>query len=133
MELQARVVARALSGAVDLPSRQAMEDAVREEAEAKCRARVPARHWHTQGPLQWGYNQQLAALAGPDTPAQPRWRQLLYNATGVARRSNLERYRDLPLPELEDDAVSEMEDDIRQQLQQLQLWLEAQATVAAAQ
>lgn len=57
----------------------------------------------------------------------------VYGEAGVARRSNLERYRDLPLPELEDDVVREMEGDIRQQLQQLQLWLEAQSTVAAVQ
>ena len=96
VELQARWVARALSGARPLPPPD-----VRAASAAAAAARLaPAggpiaeRHAHRmEGGEQFTYMQHLAELAGCAAP--PAWRQALYEITGSTKRLAPGQYREM--------------------------------------
>lgn len=91
MQLQTRLVARVLSGRVELPSQEEMErDQVKPSS-------PDIKYTHRMaGDLQWEYNTWLVEACG-DVEAWPRERVEMYEACGRNRRENLETYRDIPL------------------------------------
>ncbi|PSC74279.1 Flavin-containing monooxygenase FMO GS-OX-like 3 [Micractinium conductrix] len=97
MELQARWVACALSGAAPLPPRAKMEAAAAAFYAGLDAAGVPKRWTHRQaGDEQRRYNAAVVAAAGDPPP--PPWLHQLYEATWAARALYGERqFRDSPL------------------------------------
>ena len=100
-ELQARWVARALSGAVSLPDAPAMAAAVQSFYESLAASGVAGRYTHCQGDSQWQYNAELAAMSDmlslpgvPEVAAAPQWREAMYRVAGEVKRSCPETYRD---------------------------------------
>ncbi|MEW5305259.1 MAG: hypothetical protein WDW36_007814 [Sanguina aurantia] len=94
MELQAKLVARVLSGRAALPSeREMMTDAQGQIDELKA-AGLPPKQLHMQNMAQFEYNDSLAALCGPDVPTTPAWRVDMYRETGVLKRASPDHYRD---------------------------------------
>ena len=99
-ELQAAAVARLLSGAAPMPSKEEME---RGAAAAAARLRphggdVEQRHAHrmTTADEQYEYSDRVAHVAG--IPRQPPWRKRAYIATGEHRREHgVGRYRDVEM------------------------------------
>lgn len=104
-ELQSKLVARAFSGAVQLPPPATIL------AEAKDRAReaeqhgFEMRHVHNlalpQSGEQWRYDDEIAAIAG--VSGIPPWMPPLYDAAADARGSKPELYRDLPLKGVDEE------------------------------
>ena len=47
---------------------------------------VPVRYLHMQGEEQWGYNDGLAALCGPDVARTLSWRRRMYAGPGEEGR-----------------------------------------------
>jgi len=92
MQLQTRLVARILSGRVELPSQEEMErDQVKPSS-------TDVKYTHRMaGDVQWEYNAWLVEACGSDVEEWPRERVEMYEACGRNRRENLETYRDIPL------------------------------------
>lgn len=113
-QLQARVVARALSGRIELPSSAEMAAAAFAHQETlEPVGSVPRRFAHQLGDDQFGYNDRLSALCG--TEPLPRWRADMYWATGKNKRARPEEYRDSWPDEdasLLDAAVAEAEAEL---------------------
>lgn len=99
-ELQSRWIARCLSGKVSLPTEYAMEEDVHAFYAALEREGLPMRYTHRmQGDIQREYNAWLEAACGDEIGSTwAEWRQAMYSATGVARRSFGVTFRDKPLP-----------------------------------
>jgi hypothetical protein len=94
MQLQTRLVARVLSGRVELPSQEEME---RDQVQPNS---MDVKYTHRMsGDVQWEYNAWLVEACG-DVEPWPRERVELYEACGKNRRENLETYRDIPLVSL---------------------------------
>ncbi|KAG2485336.1 hypothetical protein HYH03_015918 [Edaphochlamys debaryana] len=93
-EAQARLVARLLSGRAALPPREAMEADVAAWGETMRQRGMPKRHSHMLGDDQFAYCDRLAALAGPDVPRLPPWREALYRAISKLKRSDPDNYKD---------------------------------------
>jgi hypothetical protein len=96
-ELQAKLVARALSGRVQLPSADAMREEIKTFYGRLEEQKVATRYTHMQGSSQWHYNDHLATLCGPDVHKTAEWRIQMYNATSMMRELDPEFYRDIPL------------------------------------
>lgn len=79
--MQAKLVARALSGRVVLPSPEAMLQAVHASYRELQARGVPQRYTHMQSGEQWAYNDALAAMCGPDVPPTADWRIRMYVET----------------------------------------------------
>ncbi|KAI3437777.1 hypothetical protein D9Q98_000224 [Chlorella vulgaris] len=95
--LQSRWIAQVLAGAVELPSRQDMEQHIAEFYASLDASGTPQRYTHRQSDgVQWEYNRWLAEQCG-DEP-EPAWRQELYKCGGLSRKENAGGYRDQPLP-----------------------------------
>jgi hypothetical protein len=91
MQLQTRLVARILSGRVELPSQEEME---RDQVNPSS---PDVKYTHRMaGDVQWEYNAWLVKACG-DVEAWPTERVEMYEACGRNRRENLETYRDIPL------------------------------------
>ena len=81
--LQAKVIAKVLSGRVALPSRQAMESDTLDIYEKLSAHFKPVRYYHNQGEDmpkilgQWAYNDDLCSWAGLDSEKPPQWRRVL--------------------------------------------------------
>ena len=86
-ELQAKLVARVLSGKAVLPSREEMEQHTAASDTSMMARGVPLRHYHMQGESQWDYNNGIAALCGPDVAKTPAWRIKMYSESGVWGRN----------------------------------------------
>lgn len=98
-ELQARWVAHVLAGVAALPSRQDMEAHAASFYASLAEAGVPVRYTHRMsGSVQWEYNRWLAVQCGEPTWQGASWREAMYNACGMSRKLNAERYRDCQLP-----------------------------------
>ena len=93
-ELQARWVARLLSGAVPLPSEATMARAIAEaEAALQPRGAKPRRHAHAMTQAeQFDYDDRLAAYAC--TTPLPPWRREMYAANSRNKRARPDTYRD---------------------------------------
>ena len=90
-ELQAKLVARVLSGAATLPPRNAMERAA---LAALPVGTTPRRHAHAMTiDEQFAYNDRLAALAG--APPLPPWRKQMYAENSRNKRARPDTYRDV--------------------------------------
>ena len=99
-ELQARWIARALSGASSLPSQGEMDSAVDAfERTLEPIGSTPRRHAHQLGDEQFAYNDRLAEYCGCDS--LPAWRASMYRATGKNKRANPEEYRSAHWQDLE--------------------------------
>ncbi|GAX79852.1 hypothetical protein CEUSTIGMA_g7292.t1 [Chlamydomonas eustigma] len=96
-ELQAKLVARALSGRVQLPSIQDMWREINAFYDQLEQQKIATRYTHMQGASQWDYNDRLAILCGPDVIKTAEWRIQMYNATSAIRELDPESYRDIPL------------------------------------
>lgn len=81
-ELQAKLVARVLSGKAVLPNRKQMEREMLARDEELIISGVPSRHFHMQGDSQWVYNDGIAALCGLDVEQTPSWRVKMYAESG---------------------------------------------------
>ncbi|WIA31017.1 hypothetical protein OEZ86_001056 [Tetradesmus obliquus] len=93
-ELQAKLIARLLSGRAQLPPVSEMQ-AHRAAHYAQMQAEgVPLRHCHMMGEQQWAYNDWLAEAAGADVAKLPAWRAAMYASTGVNKRAHPDDYRD---------------------------------------
>ncbi|KAK3242162.1 Flavin-containing monooxygenase FMO GS-OX5 [Cymbomonas tetramitiformis] len=93
-ELQAKYIARALSGRLELPSAKEMQAAISEWE--KCLAPEgprPRHHAHMLGDEQFAYNNRLCAACGVEPLAA--WRESMYYATGKNKRARPEEYRDI--------------------------------------
>lgn len=93
-EAQARLVSKVLANEVALPPREEMLAT----AEKPLGPGVKQRHAHMLGDMQWAYNQELCEMmqerdlgrkVGPGS-----WRQRMYAATGMNKRSQPVEYRD---------------------------------------
>jgi hypothetical protein len=80
--LQAKLVARVLSGRVSLPSQMEMEALVkRRKQELEARG-IPHRHFHMQGGEQWAFNDSIASMCGDDVAKTPAWVIKMYDESG---------------------------------------------------
>ena len=105
-ELQSKWVARVLSGRSTLPPVPVMCQDIEAFYDQLALAGVSRQYAHRQlGPVQWAYNDFLAAQCGPDVPRWPQWRAALYSATGTSRQKNFDLYRDVPLAEAVPEAA----------------------------
>lgn len=95
MEMQSKWFARLLSGRFQLP--EALDEAVREEADALRQSGQPMRHFHRLGDAQFDYMNALAAECG--APPLPDWFRPLAGEVHAARMASPEGFRDLPLKE----------------------------------
>ncbi|GAX79854.1 hypothetical protein CEUSTIGMA_g7294.t1 [Chlamydomonas eustigma] len=97
LELQAKLVARALSGRIMLPRPEVMKEEIMAFYEQLKEDNVPTKYTHMQvGQAQWDYNNKLAALCGEDVPETPSWRMKMAEATGLIKTRHAESYRDVP-------------------------------------
>ena len=107
-ELQARWIARMLSGAVPMPSAdEALRGAAALESQLEPNGPLPRRHAHCFGDAQFEYNDRMAKLAGVAPHAG--WRARMYKATGLNKRANPETYRDAEMPDAEELEAAEKE------------------------
>ena len=99
-EIQSRWIARMLSGAVPMPSREDMVTfAAQLESTLEPHGGVPRRHAHCFGDKQWEYNARIASMS--DGPGLESWREQMYIATGKNKRANPETYRDAHMSDAE--------------------------------
>ncbi|KAK9908844.1 hypothetical protein WJX75_003644 [Coccomyxa subellipsoidea] len=107
-ELQAKWIARVLSGRVSLPTQRHMLADISAFYAALEKQGVPKRHTHLLGDKQWEYNDWLAAACGPDVTPLPQWRPKMYKVAGDTKRACPETYRDVwPESELVAEAAAE--------------------------
>eukprot|EP00892_Ulva_mutabilis_P007449 jgi/Ulvmu1/5076/UM021_0093.1 len=78
-EIQARAVARWLSGRVLTPSQVEMEEWTENFYRTIQEAGVAGRHVHKQGGAQFAYNEAVAAMS--EAPPPPPWRKALWDST----------------------------------------------------
>ena len=91
-DLQTRFFMKTLSGQVKLPSQEMMMKDLRDEEEWKrSELKMPAKHFHKMGVLQWKYNKDIAAL-GQLEPISDAVENL-YNAVHQRRRQVLPYYK----------------------------------------
>lgn len=80
-ELQAKLVARVLSGRSTLPSQVEMTEDTQRLYKLYQDKNVPVQYFFNQSdamPInQWQYNDELAQLCGPDVPTSAKWRREL--------------------------------------------------------
>ena len=96
-----------LSGRAALPPTPEMWRQIDAFHEQQALVGVEKQYTHRQlGPVQWAYNQWIVDQLGPDVPAWPAWRGMLYTATGASRVANFDTYRDVPLPEVQPEAAA---------------------------
>jgi hypothetical protein len=81
-ELQAKLVARVLSGKAVLPTREEMERSMEARDREMAASGVPTRHFHMQGESQWEYNDGIANLCGLDVARTSAWRIKMYSESG---------------------------------------------------
>ena len=106
-EVQARWIAKALSGAVALPGRAEMARAAAEAEARDERDAVADRHAHRMGSGQFAYNDRLLAYCG-EPGGFPKWREAMYVATGARKRAFPATYRDGPAaPWSDEEALRE--------------------------
>lgn len=102
-ELQAKLVARALSGRASLPSQDHMLHDIADFYQLLIDSGVPVRYTHNQTEVmpvnQWVYNAKLAQLCGPDVKVQPDWLRTLYSATTANILGSPDTFRDVWGPE----------------------------------
>lgn len=103
-ELQARWIARCLSGKCTLPPPEAMLKDVELFYASMAAEGVPQRYAHRmQGDIQGEYNRWVSRQCGDDEDVGwPWWRGHLYQACGASRRANGLLFREVPLPEAEE-------------------------------
>jgi len=108
-ELQAKWIAKLLSGETKLPSKDEMMKNVEDFESERKKKNIPKRHWHCLGDDQFAYNDRIAEYAGE--PKMSKWRSEMYTKTGLNKRTNPEKYRD----EFNDmDALQKaLEEDLR--------------------
>eukprot|EP00200_Dunaliella_tertiolecta_P007682 CAMPEP_0202382138 /NCGR_PEP_ID=MMETSP1127-20130417/41302_1 /ASSEMBLY_ACC=CAM_ASM_000462 /TAXON_ID=3047 /ORGANISM="Dunaliella tertiolecta, Strain CCMP1320" /LENGTH=615 /DNA_ID=CAMNT_0048981271 /DNA_START=66 /DNA_END=1913 /DNA_ORIENTATION=+ len=94
MELQGKLIARALSGRAQLPSPEEMSAEAHQYLEGLQQAGISLRFAHMQNLAQFAYNDELAEMCG-DVEKLPSWRQAMYIAAGMNKRSFPESYRDV--------------------------------------
>lgn len=92
MELQSRLFAQLLSGRIPTPSKADMIVEHAANVAALDAADVPRRHRFRYGARQFDMLEDLARRVG--SPPPPPWFRARYEATGEARRSNPDGYRD---------------------------------------
>ncbi|KAF6256908.1 hypothetical protein COO60DRAFT_1702105 [Scenedesmus sp. NREL 46B-D3] len=93
-ELQAKLIARLLSGRACLPSVADMEaDTAAHYAQLQAEG-APLRYCHMMSEQQWAFNDWLADAAGPDVAKLPAWRPAMYASTGANKRAHPDGYRD---------------------------------------
>ncbi|KAK9815265.1 hypothetical protein WJX72_000885 [[Myrmecia] bisecta] len=101
-ELQAKYVARVLSGRVVLPSRASMEADIQTFQDLLERAGVPVRYTHNQSDAmpvdQWAYNDWLAEACGEDVPRPAGWRRRMHTLLSSLIFGRPDSFRDQALP-----------------------------------
>ncbi|EFN57454.1 hypothetical protein CHLNCDRAFT_30388 [Chlorella variabilis] len=111
-QLQSRWIAKVLAGAVQLPSRQEMEQHVADFYASLKATGVPVRYTHRQSDgMQWQYNAWLAEQCGDEPGAA--WREQMYKACGQSRKTNASKYRDASLPGAEEAEQAAREEACR--------------------
>ncbi|GLC56964.1 hypothetical protein PLESTB_001168300 [Pleodorina starrii] len=105
-QLQSKLIARLLSGRVQLPSREQMDADIAAHFEAMQTQGLPMRYVHMQGQQQFTYNDLLVRLCGPDVAPLPRWRAELNRIIGAYKRERPEDYRDVNLATTSPDAAA---------------------------
>jgi len=91
-DLQVRFFIRTLKGEVNLPSATEMlSDTTEEEEWRRTELKMPDKHFHKMGVLQWKYNKEIAAMGGL-TPICDSVENL-YNAVHERRRKYLPYYK----------------------------------------
>ncbi|GLI64600.1 hypothetical protein VaNZ11_007907 [Volvox africanus] len=105
-QLQSKLIARLLSGRVQLPRRKQMEEDIEAHFEAMRAQQLPKRYAHMQGQQQFAYNDMLAKLCGPDVVPLPWWRAELNRLTGLCKRDRPDDYRNVELATISSDAAA---------------------------
>ena len=91
-ELQAKWIAKLLSGELKLPPTKEMMKHVENFENDRESQNIPKRHWHCLGAEQFAYNDRIAEYA-KETKLK-EWRREMYEKTGINKRTNPEKYRD---------------------------------------
>tara|TARA_X000000368_G_scaffold235893_1_gene186345 strand:- start:26665 stop:28785 length:2121 start_codon:yes stop_codon:yes gene_type:complete len=91
-ELQAKWIAKLLSGDLKLPPTKEMLKHVENFENDRKSQNIPKRHWHCLGAEQFAYNDRIAEYA-KETKLK-EWRREMYEKTGINKRTNPEKYRD---------------------------------------
>jgi 16S rRNA (guanine527-N7)-methyltransferase len=91
-ELQAKWIAKLLSGDLKLPPTKEMLQHVENFENDRKSQNIPKRHWHCLGAEQFAYNDRIAEYA-KETKLK-EWRREMYEKTGINKRTNPEKYRD---------------------------------------
>ena len=86
------IINRTLMSKVSLPSKEDMIKDTQEEAEwRKTELKMPDKHFHKMGVLQWKYNKEIAALGNLEPISDSV--ENLYNAVHERRRKYLPYYK----------------------------------------
>ncbi|XP_064108091.1 uncharacterized protein LOC135216603 isoform X2 [Macrobrachium nipponense] len=76
---------------ISLPSKMEMDEQTQKELEEKCGTGKPLKYFHKFGPIQWVYNNDLAALSG--IPPLPPVVEKIYETVSDCRRAHLMEYK----------------------------------------
>eukprot|EP00878_Enallax_costatus_P022744 GHUV01024148.1.p1 GENE.GHUV01024148.1~~GHUV01024148.1.p1 ORF type:complete len:193 (+),score=51.36 GHUV01024148.1:1312-1890(+) len=93
-ELQAKYIARLLSGRANLPPAAEMQSGIDAYYKRLQHDGIDLRYAHMMGDDQWRYNDWLAQAAGPDVKGLPSWRLAMYASAGANKRAYPDGYRD---------------------------------------
>lgn len=97
-ELQAKLVARVLSGRAQLPGKECMDRAIQAFYQTLEDRGLPIRYTHSQSGVmpenQWVYNDSIAAMCGPDVELLPAWRRHLHTVGQDASFGRPQTFRD---------------------------------------
>mmetsp|Transcript_9652 Transcript_9652/g.15116 ORF Transcript_9652/g.15116 Transcript_9652/m.15116 type:complete len:365 (-) Transcript_9652:248-1342(-) len=99
-ELQAKYIAKAWAGSVELPSIDSMSAEVEREVKEKHDMGIPQKYFHVLGGDQFEYNDELARICGVER--LPEWRKLMYIDCHRNKGRYPDSYRDAKLPEIDD-------------------------------
>ena len=91
-ELQAKWIAKLLSGELKLPPTKEMKIHVENFENDRKSQNIPKRHWHCLGAEQFAYNDRIAEYAKETKLKEWRWE--MYEKTGINKRTNPEKYRE---------------------------------------
>ncbi|CAL6421713.1 unnamed protein product [Bathycoccus prasinos] len=91
-ELQAKWIAKLLSGELKLPPTKEMKMHVENFENDRKSQNIPKRHWHCLGAEQFAYNDRIAEYAKETKLKEWRWE--MYEKTGINKRTNPEKYRE---------------------------------------
>uniref|UniRef100_A0A7R9YW83 Flavin-containing monooxygenase n=1 Tax=Chlamydomonas euryale TaxID=1486919 RepID=A0A7R9YW83_9CHLO len=134
-ELQAKLVARCLSGRARLPSVDAMKDHIERFYRQLDEQGMPVRYTHMQNAEQWAYNDELARMCGEDVPRTTAWRKQMYSESSLAKRLLPETYRDGPFTPEDERAIRFAHEELEAQAARLTAerpgWLAADPSLLA--